>query len=180
MFRSTDPVSPSSFEDTPFVWVDTPALFNTMLETLRNAKEVAVDLEYHSYRTFAGFVCLMQISTREGDWVIDTLAVRDILEELNEVFTNPDIVKVCPIFCSHEVHAVHTTHFQVFHGAESDIVWLQQDFNLYVVNLFDTYHASKVLGLYQYPIALCIILILCRISQARVSNLARNVLRLYT
>lgn len=34
----------------------------------------------------------------------------------------------------------------MFHGAESDIVWLQQDFNLYVVNLFDTFHASKVLG----------------------------------
>ena len=35
---------------------------------------------------------------------------------------------------------------QVFHGAESDIVWLQQDLGLYVVNLFDTYHASVLLG----------------------------------
>jgi len=35
---------------------------------------------------------------------------------------------------------------QVFHGADSDIVWLQENFNLYVVNLFDTYRASKVLG----------------------------------
>ena len=35
---------------------------------------------------------------------------------------------------------------QVFHGADSDIVWLQENFNIYVVNLFDTYHASKVLG----------------------------------
>lgn len=34
----------------------------------------------------------------------------------------------------------------MLHGAESDIVWLQQDFNLYIVNLFDTFHASKVLG----------------------------------
>lgn len=34
---------------------------------------------------------------------------------------------------------------QVFHGAESDILWLQQDFDLYVVGLFDTYHATKVL-----------------------------------
>jgi hypothetical protein len=25
-------------------------------------------------------------------------------------------------------------------------VWLQENFNIYVVNLFDTYHASKVLG----------------------------------
>jgi len=60
---------------------------------------------------------------------MDTICLRDELEELNEVFTDPSIVKV-------------------FHGAESDIVWLQQDFNIYVVNLFDTFHASKVLGSY--------------------------------
>jgi exosome complex exonuclease RRP6 len=28
--------------------------------------EFAVDLEHHSYRTFQGFTCLMQISTRTG------------------------------------------------------------------------------------------------------------------
>ena len=35
---------------------------------------------------------------------------------------------------------------QVLHGANSDIVWLQRDFGLYVVGLFDTYHATHVLG----------------------------------
>ena len=61
---------------------------------LRGASEIAVDLEYHSYRTFGGFVCLMQLSTRDGDWVVDTLAVREDMEALNEVFTDPKIVKV--------------------------------------------------------------------------------------
>ncbi len=65
-----------------------------MLDKLRAAKEIAVDLEYHNYRSFGGFVCLMQISSREEDFVVDTLALRDELEELNEVFTNPNIVKV--------------------------------------------------------------------------------------
>lgn len=27
-----------------------------------------------------------------------------------------------------------------------DIIWLQRDFGLYVVGLFDTYHASRVLS----------------------------------
>lgn len=36
---------------------------------------------------------------------------------------------------------------QVLHGAESDIVWLQENFNLYIVNLFDTFHASRALEL---------------------------------
>ena len=65
-----------------------------MLDKLRDAQEIAVDLEYHNYRSFGGFVCLMQISTRAEDFVVDTLALREELEELNEVFTNPNIVKV--------------------------------------------------------------------------------------
>jgi exosome complex exonuclease RRP6 len=36
----------------------------------------------------------MQISTREEDWIIDTLALREELEVLNEVFTDSKIIKV--------------------------------------------------------------------------------------
>ncbi|KAL0158693.1 hypothetical protein M9458_046769, partial [Cirrhinus mrigala] len=35
----------------------------------------------------------------------------------------------------------------VFHGADSDIEWLQKDFGLYVVNMFDTHHAARSLNL---------------------------------
>lgn len=67
-----------------------------MLAALRTSTEIAVDLEHHSYRSYGGFLCLMQISTRETDYVIDTLALRDELTELNEIFTDPKIVKVRP------------------------------------------------------------------------------------
>jgi exosome complex exonuclease RRP6 len=127
MFEPCTPVLPASLDDTQATWVDTKEGFERMLGKLKKAKEIAVDLEHHSYRSYAGFLCLMQISDRDEDWVVDLLAVRDEMEALNEVFTDPDIVKV-------------------FHGAESDIVWLQQDFNIYIVNLFDTFHASKLLG----------------------------------
>ena len=127
MFEHQDAIPPKASSKTPFTWVDTRQLLDAMLDRLRIAQELAVDLEHHSYRSYSGFLCLMQISTREEDFIVDTLALREELEELNEVFTDPRIVKV-------------------FHGAESDIVWLQQDFNIYVVNLFDTYHASKLLG----------------------------------
>ena len=76
----------------------------------------------------------MQISSREKDWIIDTLKLRDSLVVLNEIFANPNIVKV-------------------FHGAFMDIIWLQRDLGLYVVSLFDTYHASKKLGLPRFSLA---------------------------
>lgn len=36
---------------------------------------------------------------------------------------------------------------KVLHGAESDILWLQRDFGIYVAGLFDTGQASRVLQL---------------------------------
>ena len=50
--------------------------------------------QHHSYRSFQGFVCLMQISTREKDFVVDTIALREELHILNEVFTDSSILKV--------------------------------------------------------------------------------------
>ena len=37
--------------------------------------------------------------------------------------------------------------YKIFHGADSDIEWLQKDFGLYVVNMFDTHQAAKELNL---------------------------------
>ena len=110
-----------------------------MLNDLKEANEIAVDLEHHDYRSYHGFVCLMQISTRKQDWIVDTLELREELNALNEVFTDPNIVKVMCL-------ALPLT--QVFHGATSDVAWLQRDFGLYLVSLFDTYHASNIL---QFP-----------------------------
>jgi exosome complex exonuclease RRP6 len=101
-----------------------------MLAELKTAKEIAIDLEHHDNRSYIGMVSLMQISTREKDWIVDTLKPwRRKLECLNEVFADPNILKV-------------------LHGAYMDIVWLQRDLGLYVVGLFDTFHAARALG---YP-----------------------------
>ncbi|RKP10165.1 ribonuclease H-like domain-containing protein [Thamnocephalis sphaerospora] len=115
------------FEDTDAIWVDTTAALQTMIVELKKATEIAVDLEAHDYRSFQGFTCLMQISTRTQDYLVDTLALRSDLHLINDVFTDPKITKV-------------------FHGADSDIVWLQRDFGVYVVGLFDTYQAARLLS----------------------------------
>lgn len=82
------------FESTSAIFVDSSETLQEMVQELLKAKEIAVDLEHHDYRTYIGLVCLMQISTRDQDWIIDTLKLRDELEVLNEVFTDPNIVKV--------------------------------------------------------------------------------------
>ncbi|CDS02128.1 hypothetical protein [Sporisorium scitamineum] len=122
---------PSLSTDTsPFQWVSTKQQLEQLRDHLDEPRvtEIAIDLEHHSYRTYQGIVCLMQLSTRWGDWIIDTLSdqVRQHAELLNSSFTHPDKVKV-------------------LHGANHDVLWLQRDLGLYLVNLFDTYHATNVL-----------------------------------
>ncbi|KAI9787752.1 MAG: exosome nuclease subunit [Geoglossum umbratile] len=130
VYIKSTPVLYHPFETTTATWVDTPEAVATMLLELKASKEIAVDLEHHDARSYVGLVSLMQISTRGKDWIIDTLKPwREDLQVLNEVFADPGIVKV-------------------FHGAYMDIVWLQRDLGLYVVGLFDTYHAASALG---YP-----------------------------
>jgi ribonuclease D len=73
--------------------LSTRARLAALIDKFRESREIAIDLEYHSYRTYRGFVCLIQISTRDEDWIVDPLELRDDLEDLNEVFTNPSIVK---------------------------------------------------------------------------------------
>jgi len=43
--------------------------------------------------------------------------------------------------------------WQVFHGAIHDIEWLQRDLCLYVVNMFDTHEAAKLLNFAQLSLA---------------------------
>ena len=121
---------------TACTWVATEAELKATVAKLQcdSVNEIAVDLEAHSYRSFQGFVCLMQLSTRFEDFLVDTLALRSQLHLLLPVFTDSRKVKV-------------------LHGSDSDILWLQRDFGLYIVNLFDTGQAARVLELQRFSLA---------------------------
>ncbi|KAF4957724.1 hypothetical protein FGADI_2963 [Fusarium gaditjirri] len=130
VFKESEPIMFQPVETTEATFVDTYEGVLEMLGELKGTKEIAIDLEHHDFRSYIGLVSLMQISTREKDWIVDTLQPwRHKLEVLNQVFTDPDIVKV-------------------FHGAYMDMVWLQRDLGLYVNGLFDTFFACEQL---QYP-----------------------------
>ncbi|TPX70598.1 hypothetical protein SpCBS45565_g01630 [Spizellomyces sp. 'palustris'] len=134
MFEARPEELYAAMDQTPYTWIDTEEKLDELAALLDSVNEIAVDTEHHDYRSFQGFVCLIQISTRTEDFIIDALAVRSHLHVLNSSFTNPNIVKV-------------------FHGADMDIQWLQRDFGLYIVNLFDTYHASHVLEMAHHGLA---------------------------
>ncbi|XP_053592821.1 exosome component 10 [Microplitis demolitor] len=122
------PVKYKPLDETPLIMIEKPEDLQIMLKDLEKYDEIAIDLEHHSYRSFLGITCLMQISTRDTDYLVDTLSLRSELHILNEIFTKPSVLKV-------------------FHGADLDIQWLQRDLSLYIVNMFDTHQAAKHLNL---------------------------------
>ncbi|KAJ0255042.1 Protein RRP6-like 2 [Hirschfeldia incana] len=124
-----EPVKPLPLEETPFKLVQNVKELKDLAAKLRTVEEFAVDLEHNQYRSFQGLTCLMQISTRTEDYIVDTFKLRvHVGPYLREIFKDPKKRKV-------------------MHGADRDIVWLQRDFGIYVCNLFDTGQASRVLNL---------------------------------
>ncbi len=118
---------PKELASTECLMVDTVEKLQTMIDELSTEKLLAVDTEAHSYRSYLGLISLVQNSSRDKDYLIDPFPIWAEMTRLNELFANPKIVKI-------------------IHGADSDILWLQRDFSVYIVNLFDTHVAAKMLS----------------------------------
>ncbi|CAK9046288.1 unnamed protein product [Durusdinium trenchii] len=118
-------------EDTPLVMVRTDEELKQMIQEVKATcigKEIAVDVEHHDFRSYRGFVCLVQVSTRQKDFLLDPFEIFEQMHLLNEIFSDPRILKV-------------------LHGADRDVLWLQRDFSVYLVNMFDTGLATRALRL---------------------------------
>ncbi|GMP66834.1 hypothetical protein CsSME_00027028 [Camellia sinensis var. sinensis] len=109
-----------------YVWIEKESQLQELADVLSKERVFAVDTEQHSLRSFLGFTALIQISTRREDFLVDTIALHDLMGILRPVFANP-------------------ANCKVFHGADNDVLWLQRDFHIYIVNLFDTAKACDVL-----------------------------------
>ncbi|XP_005101906.2 exosome component 10 isoform X2 [Aplysia californica] len=150
--KKVTPQEPQSVRLTPLMMVETSQQLDELLAHLKTQVEFAVDLEAHTYRSFQGLTCLMQISTRSHDYIVDVLELRSEMYKLNEVFADPSITKV-------------------LHGADMDIVWLQRDFGVYVVNMFDTGQAARVLGFSRFSLA-HLMMNFCRVEPDKQFQLA--------
>jgi ribonuclease D len=106
---------------------------NEIVAELRKEPAIGVDLEADSMFHYQEKICLLQISTRAQNIVIDPLSVQDI-SPLAPVFKDPQIRKI-------------------FHGADYDIRSLYRDFGIEVNSLFDTQVAARFLGVRETGLA---------------------------
>ena len=106
--------------------VENEESFAHMWADLAAQPAIAVDTESNSLHAYQERVCLIQISTRAQDYLVDTLAL-DSLDLLGEVFANPAIQKV-------------------FHAGDYDLTCLKRDYAFTFTNYFDTSIAAAAVG----------------------------------
>jgi ribonuclease D len=110
----------------PYSLVSTSECFHEMLERLSSAPRLAIDIEADSLYHYFEKVCLIQISSDNDTYILDTLVIKEI-GELAPLMANSSIEKV-------------------FHAASYDFYCLHRDYDFAFENIFDTHIAAQLLG----------------------------------
>ncbi|MEM8710133.1 MAG: ribonuclease D, partial [Planctomycetota bacterium] len=100
--------------------------FEELLDILEEEDEIAVDTEADSFYSFRDKVCLIQVTARDRDWLVDPLGGLD-LSDLGSILSDPRKTKV-------------------FHDAEYDVLILGREYGFQFAGLYDTRVAAAVLG----------------------------------
>ena len=95
-------------------------------EGLTGESRVAVDLEAAGFHRYSDRVCLLQVSSSDQNFVVDTLAV-DPSPVLRGPLESPTVTVL-------------------LHGGDYDLRLLDRDLDLHPVKLFDTQTAAALLG----------------------------------
>ncbi len=112
----------------PWEWIDTPEGIGRLADAIQKEAVIGLDTESDSFHHYQEQVCLIQASVGEKDYLIDTMAVRD-LAPLKKPLADP----------AREI---------VINGADYDVVCLKRDFGIRIGRLFDTALGAQLLG---YP-----------------------------
>jgi len=106
--------------------ISDPASLQELGAGLTGESRVAVDLEAAGFHRYSDRVCLLQVSSGDQDFVVDTLAV-DPSDALRGPLESPTVTVL-------------------LHGGDYDLRLLDRDLNLHPVKLFDTQTAAALLG----------------------------------
>ncbi|HSM23771.1 MAG TPA: ribonuclease D [Anaerolineaceae bacterium] len=110
----------------PAILVEDLTQLSEMVSDLSKYETIGVDTESNSLFEYEEKVCLIQFSTDNTDYLVDTIKLRE-LELLRDLFSSKKIEKI-------------------FHAAEYDLMCLKRDFSFEFNYIFDTMIASRILG----------------------------------
>jgi len=109
-----------------YQYIDTPETLLHACETLKQAKVLYVDTEFHREKTYYPQFALLQIGCNEGCFIVDPVQIKD-LKPLWDIVLNPNILKV-------------------FHAGRQDLEIILEHAGALPLPIFDTQIAAALLG----------------------------------
>lgn len=109
-----------------YEYITTPEALIVACDTLKNAKVLCVDTEFHREKTYYAQFALLQIGCNESTYIIDPVQITD-LKPLWDIILNPDILKV-------------------FHAGRQDLEIILEHAGALPLPMFDTQIAAALLG----------------------------------
>ena len=106
--------------------ITSPERYQMMIAHLGGQKAIAIDTESNSLFAYQERVCLIQLSSRERDYLLDPFAFDD-LQALGELMADERVQKI-------------------MHAGDYDISTLKRDYDFTFNNVFDTMLAASALG----------------------------------
>lgn len=106
--------------------IDDLKSLETVVKTIEKESLIGIDTESDSFFSYNEKICVLQIATREEDYIVDPLKIKD-LSPLQPVFENRRIEKI-------------------FHDCSNDITGLKADFGFQTRNIFDTAIAWRMIS----------------------------------
>lgn len=106
------------------ILVAEPAALGRLIDALSAERVIALDTESNSFHVYRERVCLLQLSTRAQDWVVDPLTV--------------DVRPLGAVLCD--------GRDTILHGADYDVRCLKREYGWRLPRLFDTMAAARRLG----------------------------------
>ena len=90
----------------PENYIDTKDKLESLVKRLKSKNEISVDIEGDSLYSYYSKICLIQISTRNENFIVDPLSIKDV-SMLSSVFSDEKIQKV--LHGSHyDIHMLYT------------------------------------------------------------------------
>jgi ribonuclease D len=115
---------------TPYTLIENTSQLEDCYQQLKDVDWITFDTEFVGEKRYTTLICLIQVGSPKGNFLIDPLKVQD-LAPFFELIANPGILKIT-------------------HAGENDYRLLHQQFGILPKHVFDTQMAAGLLG-YRYP-----------------------------
>lgn len=116
----------------PHTFINTSAGLAAFAEQSKNVSWMGFDTEFIGEKRFHTLLCLIQVSTEHGYYLIDPIAIDD-LQPFLDFLENPDVVTIT-------------------HAGDNDYRLLYRQFGTIPKNIFDTQVAAGFIG-HRYPMS---------------------------